>query len=379
MAPPMGLSCTICYHFGAVIIFFIASVPFFNNAQFAPPMANLSTIWINKPAIDNSFNVFSPSILNPVLETSSSNGSQMICGFYCPSTQQTQPSSCLFGVVILRGKRAYKWNLILHDSDGTFVWSTNTSGKFVFGLNFTELGNLVFFGRNNATVWQSFDHPTDSLLVGQTFFPGKKLTSSTSASNWTTGLFSLKFHEDNSLVAYVESNPPLPYFESHSNVKYVKFENENFNGQLILAASSSSPQFIRLDPDGHLKAYEWTGWNWNAVADLLTLSMGECGYPMARGNYGICSPNGGQCGCFEEAAGNSTFRQINYKQPSLGCFLVTPISCNNSLSHTLLELNNTSYFYFNFLHTYASKIFYLDEKMALVLGIVGTLGNTNKQ
>ncbi|THG12937.1 hypothetical protein TEA_014560 [Camellia sinensis var. sinensis] len=273
MAPPMGLSCTICYHFGAVIIFFIASVPFFNNAQFAPPMANLSTIWINKPAIDNSFNVFSPSILNPVLETSSSNGSQMICGFYCPSTQQTQPSSCLFGVVILRGKRAYKWNLILHDSDGTFVWSTNTSGKFVFGLNFTELGNLVFFGRNNATVWQSFDHPTDSLLVGQTFFPGKKLTSSTSASNWTTGLFSLKFHEDNSLVAYVESNPPLPYFESHSNVKYVKFENENFNGQLILAASSSLPQFIRLDPDGHLKAYEWTGWNWNAVADLLTLSM----------------------------------------------------------------------------------------------------------
>ncbi|THG16918.1 hypothetical protein TEA_015723 [Camellia sinensis var. sinensis] len=62
----------------------------------------------------------------------------------------------------------------------------------------------------------------------------------------------------------------------------------------------------------------------------------------------------------EEATG-----QINYKQPSLGCSLVTPISCNNSQSHTLLELNNTSYFYFNLLHTYASKIFYLAKKIAL--------------
>ncbi|CAL5403898.1 unnamed protein product [Camellia sinensis] len=182
-------------------------------------------------------------------------------------------SSCLFGVVILQGKRAYKsvtmnpqlvwsanWNrhvqikatlqltqdgdLILHDSEDTFVWSTNTSGKLVFGLNFTELGNLVLFNRNNATDWQSFDHPTDSLLVGQTLFPDQKLTSSTSASNWTTGLFSLKFQEDNSLVAYVDSNPSLPYSKSHSNMTYVKFKNESFNGQLIPAASSSSSQFI---------------------------------------------------------------------------------------------------------------------------------------
>ncbi|CAL5403913.1 unnamed protein product [Camellia sinensis] len=391
--PPMGLSCSICYHFGAVIIFFIASVPFFNNAQFPPPMANLSTIWINKPSTDYSFKTFFP-YLNPVLEASSSSYSRMICGFYCPSTpQQTQQSSCLFGVVIFGDSRGpipqLVWSanrnrpvqinatlqltgdgdLILHDYDGTFVWSTNTSGKFVFGLNFTELGNLVLFDRNNSTVWQSFDHPTDSLLVGQALGPGQKLTSSTSASNWTPGLYSLKVHElDNegsySLVAYVESNPPLPYFESYTDVKSYKFENESFTLQKIPFASSSSAQFIRLDPDGHLKAYEWMEWYWNAAADLLTSSMGECGYPMACGNYGICSPNG-QCGCFEEGAGNSTFRQINYKQPGLGCPLVTPISCNNSQYHTLLELSNTSYFYYNFLNTYASEIIYFDEKIAL--------------
>ncbi|GMP67682.1 hypothetical protein CsSME_00027591 [Camellia sinensis var. sinensis] len=368
----MGLSCTVCY---AVIIFFIASVSFFNNAQFAPPMAKLNTFWTNKPSIYNNFTYYPSFNLTPVLQGSSS-GSHLICGFYCP-TQQTQ--ACLFGVVLFASIDYFSDNssyiiaaelvwsanrdnpvqidatlqltgdgdLILHDADGTFVWSTNTSGKSVFGMNFTELGNLVLFDQNNKTVWQSFDHPTDSLLVGQTLFRGQKLTSSKSASNLTPGLFSFKVQDYYEMVvAYVESNPPLPYFKSYVGVKYVKFEKGRFLGQKISVASSSSPQFIRLDPDGHLKAYEWGGSNWDVVADLLTSSIGDCGYPMACGNYGICSSNG-QCSCLEEATGNSTFRQINYRRPSLGCSLATPISCNNSQYHTLLELNNTSYFYLN--------------------------------
>ncbi|CAL5406788.1 unnamed protein product [Camellia sinensis] len=383
----MGLSCTICY---AVIIFFIASVSFFNNAQFAPPMAELNTSWINKPVNLSGFN------LSPVLE-GSYYGSHLICGFYCP-TQETQ--ACLFGVVLFDGRYYFSdysspkfapelvWSanrdrpvqidatlqltgdgdLILKDADGTFVWSTDTSGKSVFGMNFTELGNLVLFDQNNATVWQSFDHPTDSLLVGQTLFRGRKLTSSKSASNLTPGLFSLKVHDYyNLVVAYVESNPPLPYFKSYVGVKYVKFEKGRFLGQKISVASSSSPQFIRLDPDGHLKAYEWGGLNWN-VMDLMTLDTGDCGYPMVCGNYGICSSNR-QCSCHEEAIGNSTFRQINYRQPNLGCSLVTPISCDHSQYHTLLEIKNTSYFYSDFPaylpSNYLPSNFYLDEKLTL--------------
>ncbi|THG14426.1 hypothetical protein TEA_021251 [Camellia sinensis var. sinensis] len=195
-------------------------------------------------------------------------------------------------------------NLTLSDSDGTSVWSTYTGGgnHSVSGLNLTEDGNLVLFDRNNAMVWQSFHHPTDSLLVGQDLVLGRKLTSSTSASNWSQGLFSLaaQFEPPDfySLSAYVESNPPWSYLQYYSQTNYFKFENESFNGQLIPAASSSA-QFIRLDPDGHLKVYEWGGSNWNVVADLLTshIAIGDCGYPMVCGNYGICSSNG-QCGLF---------------------------------------------------------------------------------
>ena len=388
----MGLSCNICY---AVIIFFIASVSFFDDAQFPRPMAMLSTSWINKPSIYIELTDFVGLSLTPVLE-GSSKGSHLICGFYCP-TQQTQ--ACLFGVVLFASTDYFSDNssyiiaaelvwsanrdnpvqidatlqltgdgdLILHDAAGTFVWSTNTSGKSVFSMNFTELGNLVLFDQNNKTVWQSFDHPTDSLLVGQTLFRGQKLTSSKSTANLTPGLFSFKVQDYYEMVvAYVESNPPLPNFKSYVGVKYVKFEKESFLGEKIPVASSSSPQFIRLDPDGHLKAYEWDGqnWNWNVMADLMTSDIGDCGYPIVCGNYGICSSNG-QCACPDDAnSETSTFRQISYRQPNLGCSLATPISCDHSQYHTLLELNNTSYFYIN-PYAYTSTNFYLDEKLAL--------------
>ncbi|KAF5949210.1 hypothetical protein HYC85_015167 [Camellia sinensis] len=163
------------------------------------PVANLSTSWINTPSIlINSSEVILK--LTPVFN--GSTDSRLMCGFYCYDI-----NACLFGVAI------YHWiylfppyysftindpqlvwsanrdrpvqinatlqltgngDLILRDADGTFLWSINTSGKSVFGLKFTESGNLVLFDRNDATVWQSFDHPTDSLLVGQTLFPGQK-------------------------------------------------------------------------------------------------------------------------------------------------------------------------------------------------------------
>ncbi|RVW85907.1 EP1-like glycoprotein 2 [Vitis vinifera] len=51
------------------------------------------------------------------------------------------------------------------------VWSANQNnpvgGKIVSSLKLTEAGDVVLFDANNATVWQSFEHPTDALLHGQ--------------------------------------------------------------------------------------------------------------------------------------------------------------------------------------------------------------------
>ena len=67
--------------------------------------------------------------------------------------------------------------LVLQDTDGTIAWLTNISNKSVPSLNLTNMGNLMLLDVNNATVWQSFDHPTNTLVVVQKLMAGQNLTS----------------------------------------------------------------------------------------------------------------------------------------------------------------------------------------------------------
>jgi len=75
----------------------------------------------------------------------------------------------------------------------------------------TELGNLVLYDQRNATVWQSFDHPTDAMVPGQSLMESMRLTANTSATNWTQNQLYMTV-VSNGWYAYVESTPPQPYF-----------------------------------------------------------------------------------------------------------------------------------------------------------------------
>uniref|UniRef100_A0A7N2LTY1 Receptor-like serine/threonine-protein kinase n=1 Tax=Quercus lobata TaxID=97700 RepID=A0A7N2LTY1_QUELO len=57
-------------------------------------------------------------------------------------------------------------NLVLHDSSNRLLWSTNVSVQGTTSVaQLQDSGNLVLVQDNNEKViWQSFDHPTDTLL-----------------------------------------------------------------------------------------------------------------------------------------------------------------------------------------------------------------------
>ena len=56
--------------------------------------------------------------------------------------------------------------LVLQDVDGTIAWSTSiNSNKYVAGVSLTNMCNLQHLDENNATIWLSFDHPTDTLVI----------------------------------------------------------------------------------------------------------------------------------------------------------------------------------------------------------------------
>uniref|UniRef100_A0A2N9FXS3 Bulb-type lectin domain-containing protein n=1 Tax=Fagus sylvatica TaxID=28930 RepID=A0A2N9FXS3_FAGSY len=67
--------------------------------------------------------------------------------------------------------------LVLQDANGTIAWSTNITNKSVAALNLNDTCNLMLLDENNATIWQSFDHPTDTLVLGQKLMPGQNLTN----------------------------------------------------------------------------------------------------------------------------------------------------------------------------------------------------------
>ncbi|KAL7185336.1 hypothetical protein ACSBR2_027302 [Camellia fascicularis] len=208
--------------------------------------------------------------------------------------------------------------LVLRNSDGDHVWSTNTLGKSVVGMNMTEWGNLVLFNNEGAIVWQSFDYPTNTLLVGQ------------------------QLYEDQKLISRGKGQPQMYY-------------------QLVpdqTSTTSRGPYCAELQrgSDGHLKIFHHSNANrWREIVDMITHDLGECQHPRHCGECGLCRQ--GQCSCpvgidwvryFEqtESQNGKHQQQTKLQIPSMGCSRITSLSCPPPFDqkHYLVEVRNVSYF-----------------------------------
>ncbi|XP_021843392.2 G-type lectin S-receptor-like serine/threonine-protein kinase SD2-5 isoform X2 [Spinacia oleracea] len=233
--------------------------------------------------------------------------------------------------------------LVLRDADGSFVWSTNTSGNSASSIHLKRDGNLVLLNGNGKTIWESYDYPTDTLLYGQHLVEGQRLTSSESTTVLSAGFFYVSWEHDG-LRAFVDLNPPQEYIF----LEYVVLNN--------LYDNSLSPEFhdgythdynsyMRLDQNGHLSWYTWDQKESSLGSVVQDDEFGNCSYPTTCGKYGVCT-NGGSCGC---PLGNDG--SLDYFKPSknfdadTGCTLSTPLSCSgNHKLHDFLELQNVTYF-----------------------------------
>lgn len=252
-------------------------------------------------------------------------------------------------------------DLLLLDNDGSVAWSTNTSGRSVAGMTLSESGNLILFDHKNASVWQSFDHPTDCLLPEQPLVEGTKLTPNTSATTWftTSQLYYLTTLADG-LYAFVESNPPQLYYQktvpttkTRNKLTYATVANGSlaifpqsfpplgWDGRACLPTSNSL-QYLRFEFDGHLRLYELHP-SRIVVKDMLQEELNDCAYPTVCGEYGICF--NGECSCpFESNISLTYFKQIYDLTSSLGCAPVTPVSCSSVKDHQLVAVQDVSYF-----------------------------------
>ncbi|KAI7981327.1 G-type lectin S-receptor-like serine/threonine-protein kinase LECRK1 [Camellia lanceoleosa] len=70
-----------------------------------------------------------------------------------------------------------------------------------------DSGNFVLYNYVHNIIWQSFDHPTDTILPSQILLVGQELISRASETDYSTGIFSLSMQQDGNLVQYPVSAP----------------------------------------------------------------------------------------------------------------------------------------------------------------------------
>lgn len=162
--------------------------------------------------------------------------------------------------------------LILSDQNGQEIWSAEaTSVSYAAML---DTGNFVLASNDSIYPWQSFDHPSDTLLPSQVLDPSNSLFSHQSDSNYSIGKFQLQLLNGDAVlnrIALPTKNSYGAYWTSSPNTQgsglRLRFDPtgsvyiEMLNGSsvnLTLGETTSTQEFYRrvtLDPDGVFRKY----------------------------------------------------------------------------------------------------------------------------
>ncbi|XVE53019.1 hypothetical protein DITRI_Ditri02bG0171100 [Diplodiscus trichospermus] len=138
-----------------------------------------------------------------------------------------------------------------------------------------DTGNFVLYDADQNSIWQSFEHPTTTILPGQRLSAGMELFSSVSETDQATGIFRLKMQNDGNLVQYPVETPDTPEYACWSASTDGSGDNLSLN----------------LDNDGHLYLLNSTGnikdLNKNRNQSIIWSSTYNKCHPI-----GLCGLNG---------------------------------------------------------------------------------------
>uniref|UniRef100_A0A5B6YS02 Receptor-like serine/threonine-protein kinase n=1 Tax=Davidia involucrata TaxID=16924 RepID=A0A5B6YS02_DAVIN len=192
---------------------------------------------------------------------------------------------------------------------------TIATAQLASSASMLDSGNFVIYSSNQQKIWESFDHPTDTILPGQRLSKGQELFSSASESDHSTGIFRLKMQSDGNLVQYPVDTPDTYIYAYYSSSTYGVGDNVTLNfdddGLLFLLNSSSSLKNLsdggylkdggiyrmKIDVDGIFRIYSRTldqKGNWSTV---WSSSNDKCDPKGLCGLNGYCVSNDQDAEC----------------------------------------------------------------------------------
>ncbi|KAG8658710.1 G-type lectin S-receptor-like serine/threonine-protein kinase LECRK2 [Manihot esculenta] len=244
-------------------------------------------------------------------------------------------------------------SIVALSEDGRFLF-THTNGT-IFTIHdgdassgsMQDDGNFVLMNSGSELIWQSFDHPTDTILPGQKLNEGQFLFSNANGTvDFSTGRFRLAMQPDGNLVlsAFRLGGPGYWFtgafgnsslvFNESSALMYIANETAIFYQMTkesdLPTSISSSYHRATIDDGGNFQQYihpkvhgsRWIS-VWRAITQPCTVN-GVCGV------YGYCTTDNNQtqtvtCSCL------SGYSLLDPDIPSKGCFPdIPPEQCSNN-------------------------------------------------
>ncbi|KAL4198165.1 hypothetical protein AMTRI_Chr03g138820 [Amborella trichopoda] len=255
------------------------------------------------------------------------------------------------------------------DSHGQQSWIYNGTDAAT-SASILDTGSFVLLNSRSSIVWQSFDHPTDTLLPGQSISEGTNLASSRLERDYRTGRYLLGFQTDGNLVLYQKYRqnlvPNVAYYASgtdgaNSPLTFVFNRTGNLylinsTNQIISTISSNivNPvedyyQRATLDFDGFFRQYSLlknpnNGESWTRVSTIPG-DKDACSVPGICGLNGYCVLNQDEkveCRCPHES-----FSFIDPNYTYAGCKNDFSIGCDaySELDYSFSRLDNIDWPY----------------------------------
>lgn len=236
-------------------------------------------------------------------------------------------------------------------------------------------GNFVLTNSLSNVIWQSFDSPTDTLLLGQTLNTSQKLYSNKNGSeDYSTGEYSLEILQDGNIVLKAYRFTDSAYWWSDtaqsSGVRII-FNNTtaflyavNATQQIIfnmttdiVGAIEDYYHRVLVDDKGNFQKLIYHKENGNGWISVWRAVTKPCTVTALCGVYGFCNTSGSDtqtysCGCLPG------YTPLDPTAPSKGCYLSEVkdlCAANSSASNFEVEVKeiqdanipNEGYFFFD--------------------------------
>ncbi|CAK9139386.1 unnamed protein product [Ilex paraguariensis] len=201
--------------------------------------------------------------------------------------------------------------LTIVDDAGKLIWSTTPLSSPVSSLHLQESGNLVLFDHFNNSLWESFDHPTDTIVTGQRLRVNQSLISAANETDISEGDYRFKINtvindavmEWNGLTywqlsmdgkANRNSNLPGTHMEITSTGLYLLGANGSSSMFVVQVKlqNSSGLRMVKLEQGGSLSIKSSMSNSWEIE---FTGPVDSCRIPYICKKIGLCGSR--TCSC----------------------------------------------------------------------------------